>query len=206
MDAEATALGFTINTNGATSPESKLMGAAIQTIPELVARANPTTYITKDDAAFFISAGTADKNIPYTQGQNFANALIQVIGSERASFELLQGAGHGGSAWNTTEQNAKYVSFFNKSLTGCSTTGVESENTLDTEMNIYPNPVRESLSIILPENNYAVVIYNSFGQIVFSQNNVSSSLNISSENLPAGLYIINAKSSNDVISSSFVKQ
>ncbi|MEI6143785.1 MAG: alpha/beta hydrolase, partial [Mariniphaga sp.] len=46
MDAEAAALGFTINTNSASSPESTLMNAAVQTIPDQVAKANPTTYIT----------------------------------------------------------------------------------------------------------------------------------------------------------------
>ncbi len=116
MDAEATALGFTINTNSSTSPESKLMGAAVQTIPTLVAKANPSTYITSDDAAFFIQVGSMDRNIPYTQSLNFYNALKTVKGSSDVSYELLDGAGHGGTQFSASSNMAKVTTFFSKYL------------------------------------------------------------------------------------------
>lgn len=114
MDEEAAALGFTITTNSATSPESKLMGAAVQTIPDLVAKANPTTYISADDAAFFIQVGDADRNIPYTQSKNFSEALIPVLGADIVSFELIVGAGHGGSQFTSTSNMAKAIAFLDK--------------------------------------------------------------------------------------------
>jgi len=116
MDAEATALGFTINTNSSTSPESKLMGAAVQTIPTQVAKANPSNYVTSDDAAFFIQVGSMDRNIPYTQSLNFYNALKTVKGSSDVSYELLDGAGHGGSQFSASSNMAKVTAFFNKYL------------------------------------------------------------------------------------------
>jgi acetyl esterase/lipase len=116
MDAEASALGFTITTNSSTSPESKLIGAAVQTVPALVAKANPTTYITSDDAAFFIQVGSVDRNIPYTQSLNFYYALKTVKGSSDVSYELLDGAGHGGSQFSATSNMAKVTAFFNKYL------------------------------------------------------------------------------------------
>jgi len=207
MDAEAAALGFTINTNSATSPESRLMGAAVQTIPDLVTQANPTTYISADDAAFFISAGSADHNIPYTQGQNFCNALIPVIGSEKASFELLAGAGHGGSVWHSTTQDAKYLAFYNAALTGCSSTGLNSEKNVNSEIAVYPNPVNEAFSVVLPENTiFDLAVFNSCGQLVFTKNSVTNTFNISCENFPSGLYIIKATSTNKIITANFVKQ
>jgi len=207
MDAEAAALGFTINTNSATSPESRLMGAAVQTIPDLVTQANPTTYISADDAAFFISAGSADHNIPYTQGQNFCNALIPVIGSEKASFELLAGAGHGGSVWHSTTQDAKYLAFYNAALTGCSSTGLNSEKNVNSEIAVYPNPVNEAFSVVLPENTiFDLTVFNSCGQLVFTKNSVTNTFNISCENFPSGLYIIKATSTNKIITANFVKQ
>jgi len=207
MDAEAAALGFTINTNSANSPESRLMGAAVQTIPQLVAQANPTTYISADDASFFISAGTNDQNIPYTQGQNFCNALIPVIGAENASFELLSGAGHGGSVWHSTTQDAKYLSFFNAALTGCNTTGINSENTIKSKIIAYPNPVAESLSLFLPENKtYNIVVFDYLGQVVFAENSVTNTINIACNNFPAGLYIIKATSIDEILSANFIKQ
>lgn len=116
MDAEASALGFTINTNSASSPESQLIGAAIQTVPEKVAKANPTTYISADDAAFFIQVGSMDSNIPYTQSLNFYNALKPVKGAENVTYELLEGAGHGGSQFSSAANLVKVVAFFEKYL------------------------------------------------------------------------------------------
>jgi acetyl esterase/lipase len=115
MDAEAAVLGFSINTNSSSSPESKLMGAAVQTIPDAVAKANPASYISSDDAAFFIQAGSVDRNIPYTQSRNFYQALLPVKGSD-VSFELLEGAGHGGSQFSASTNLAKVISFFDKYL------------------------------------------------------------------------------------------
>lgn len=116
MDAEASALGFTINTNSASSPESQLIGAAVQTVPEKVAKANASTYITTDDAAFFIQVGSMDHNIPYTQSLNFYNALKPVKGAENVTYELLEGAGHGGSQFSSSANLAKVVAFFEKYL------------------------------------------------------------------------------------------
>jgi len=116
MDAEAIALGMRATTNNANSPESELMGAPIQTITDKVAKANPTNYITSDDAAFFIQVGSKDERIPYTQSVNFYKALDSVLGSERVSFELLEGANHGGDMFSDTANVAKVIAFFDKFL------------------------------------------------------------------------------------------
>lgn len=116
MDAEAQALGFTINTNGTTSPESRYLGAAVPSVPDLVAKANPASYITSDDAAFFIQAGSVDRNIPYTQSANFHAALVAAKGADQASYELLAGAGHGTSEFSTTANLDKVIAFFDKTL------------------------------------------------------------------------------------------
>ncbi len=116
MDTEAAALGFTITTNSSNSPESKLMGGAVQTIPAQVSKANPATYITPDDAAFFIQAGSLDRNIPYTQSLNFYNALKTTLGEEKVSYELISGDGHGGAQFTSTANIAKVIAFFDKHL------------------------------------------------------------------------------------------
>lgn len=116
MDSEAAALGFTLSTNSANSPESRLMGAAVQSIPAEVAKANPATYISSDDAAFFIQVGSVDRNIPYTQSLNFYNALLPVLGNEKASYALLNGAAHGGSQFEASSNLAKVKAFFDAHL------------------------------------------------------------------------------------------
>jgi acetyl esterase/lipase len=208
MDAEALALGFVINTNSASSPESKLMGAPVQTIPELVTQANPTTYISADDARFFISAGSADQNIPYTQGQNFNNALSPVLGSTSTSFELMAGAGHGGSFWHTTAQDAKYLEFYNTSLAnGCSLTSTKPLSSTQTQVVVYPNPASNNLFIVLPNNiEYNILVINAIGQVVYQKEKAAMQVNIPVNRLPRGVYSVKAISSDRLLSTKFVKQ
>jgi acetyl esterase/lipase len=116
MDEEAKSLNFSINTNSETSPESQLIGKAIQAAPELVQKANPATYITKDDAAFFIQVGSLDRNIPYLQSQKFFESLKAVLGPDKVSFELLEGAGHGGPQFSSPENLEKVIAFFDRHL------------------------------------------------------------------------------------------
>ncbi|MEO1271883.1 MAG: prolyl oligopeptidase family serine peptidase, partial [Myxococcota bacterium] len=116
MDEQAAELGFTINTDGTSSPESRYMGFAIQSNPDEVARANPTTYLDTNDAAFLVQAGSADPLIPYTQSENFSQALLAELGPERVSFDLFEGAGHGGGAFNSDENLARIIGFFERHL------------------------------------------------------------------------------------------
>ncbi len=121
MDAEFAALGQTPamgSTNTATSPETAYLGKTIGTAEAepLVIAASPQTYITKDDPAFFIQHGTADRNIPITQSENFATKLAAVLGKDKVSFEKLEGAGHGTSEFSATSNVAKIIVFLNKYL------------------------------------------------------------------------------------------
>ena len=116
MDAQAQAQGFTINTNSASSPESKLMGAPVQTIPEQVATANAMTYATADDAAFYIQNGTADKNIPAQQSVDLYNTMLAVKGADNVKYDSIQGAGHGGAQFTQADNMAKIFTFLDKYL------------------------------------------------------------------------------------------
>lgn len=104
------------STNDTSSPESKLVGAAIQTVPEQVAMTNPMNYITADDAPFFIENGTADCNIPPIQNKNLADALSAVIGADKVTYVSLEGAGHGGSEFETEENLKMVIGFLDEYL------------------------------------------------------------------------------------------
>ena len=116
MQEQLTAAGCPASTDSADSPESKLMGAPIQTIPEKVALTNPMNFITPDDPPFFIENGTADCNIPPIQNKNFAEALSAVIGADKVTYISLEGAGHGGAQFETAENLNMVISFLNKYL------------------------------------------------------------------------------------------
>ena len=116
LDEQFAGTGCPENHNDADSPESRLLGAAVQTVPDLAATANPMNYITPDDAPFFIQHGSADCNIPPVQGQNLADALAAAIGRENATFILIDGAGHGGEQFEAADNVALVLDFLNAHL------------------------------------------------------------------------------------------
>lgn len=123
MDAEFAALGQTPAmgaTSAESSPESAYIGQTVgtQEAEALVRSASATTYITEDDPAMYIQHGTEDRNIPITQSENFAKALTEALGAEKVIFEIIEGAGHGGNAFNTPENLSKIFDFLDKALKG----------------------------------------------------------------------------------------
>ncbi len=98
------------------SPESKLIGGAIQENKEKAARANPLTYVTKDDPPFLIVHGDADPLVPLGQSEILADALKK----EKVAVELvvLKGAKHGGAEFNAADQFKKTLAFLDTHLKG----------------------------------------------------------------------------------------
>jgi len=83
------------NHDGANSPESRYLGAAIQTVPKIAARANPITWV-KDAKAplppFFLAAGTNDRLVPFQQTVLLADALRRHGGAPEV--HILADANH----------------------------------------------------------------------------------------------------------------
>jgi acetyl esterase/lipase len=78
----------------ADSPESELVGGAIQAHPEATAQANPITHITSDAPPFLVIHGDADPLVPYGQSVIFVEALRQA--NVPVTFYTVTGGGHGG--------------------------------------------------------------------------------------------------------------
>ncbi len=116
MDAQFAGTSCPATHDAADSPESKLVGAAIQTVTDLVKTTNPMNYITAADAPFLIENGTADCNIPPAQNQNLADALSAIIGADKVTYVSLAGAGHGGAEFETAENLALVIDFLNANL------------------------------------------------------------------------------------------
>lgn len=112
LDAQFTGTECAQNHDAADSPESKLVGAPIQTVPEIVATTNAMNYVDAEDAPFLIQHGSADCNIPPVQGKDLADAL----GADKATYYLLEGAGHGGSQFETPENLQLVIDFLNQHL------------------------------------------------------------------------------------------
>jgi acetyl esterase/lipase len=86
--------------NAATSPESELIGFQITTRPDLVAKANPITYISNDDPPFFIEHGLTDCTVAYGQSQLLYDQLVPVLGAQKVKIKLLAATGHGGGLFS----------------------------------------------------------------------------------------------------------
>ena len=96
MDAQAKAQGCAASDqthSAADSPESKYLGVAVPSSPELVKKANPMTYITKDDPPFLVQKGDQDCTIAIENTKMLADALA-AAGMD-VHYDLLKGVGHG---------------------------------------------------------------------------------------------------------------
>ena len=77
----------------AASPESRLVGCAIQTCPAKAQAANPVRYVTATDPPLLIVHGGSDPLVPHNQGEQLYMALNKAC--REATFISLPRAGHG---------------------------------------------------------------------------------------------------------------
>lgn len=94
----------------AKSPESLLVGGAIQEHPELVRRADPITYVTSDDPPFLIVHGDKDPLVPHNQSELLAAALKE-NGVEH-TLHTAKGGGHGNGGEFTSPELLQMVKDF----------------------------------------------------------------------------------------------
>jgi acetyl esterase/lipase len=117
MDAQSVAQGCGAgNHNLTNSPESMLMGYAIQTQPALVQLANPITYISSNDPAMYIAHGMSDCTVPRAQGQILYDALTAVKGTADVKLNLLSASGHGTGQFENNDFNNLMIDFLDKYL------------------------------------------------------------------------------------------
>ena len=109
------AAGSSMVHDDAKSPESLLVGGAIQEHPELVRRADPITYVTSDDPPFLIVHGDKDPLVPHNQSELLAAALKE-NGVEH-TFRTAKGGGHGnGGDFKSPELLQMVKDFLDKKL------------------------------------------------------------------------------------------
>jgi acetyl esterase/lipase len=113
MDAHAVA-GARLKHDSPGSPESRLIGGAIQKNVEKVKAANPIQYVTKDAPPFLIAHGERDPLVPCHQSELLHKALKQA--GVEVTFSKIPGAGHGGRGFSTDKMQAAIEAFFNKHL------------------------------------------------------------------------------------------
>jgi len=120
MDDQAEAAGLPApkgqEHSGANSPESLLLGAKITEIPERVRAANPATYIRDGAPPFLLQHGTRDPVVPAQQSVEMAARLRAVLGPERVTLELIEGAEHADLKFETRENVGRVLDFLDQHL------------------------------------------------------------------------------------------
>jgi len=99
--------------NSADSPESRLIGGALQENKEKAKAASPITYVTRDDAPILIMHGTKDPLVPYDQSVRFEKALKKA--GVDVLFVTVQDGGHG---FRGAEIDKRVAVYFEKYLRG----------------------------------------------------------------------------------------
>lgn len=96
------------------SPESKLVGGAIQDHKEAAESASPLHYVSENAPPFLFIHGTKDKVVPFSQSESLETALRKV-GVKTVLVPVTDG-GHGN--FGTPEVAARLKQFFDKHLLG----------------------------------------------------------------------------------------
>jgi acetyl esterase/lipase len=99
--------GGPIDHDAANSPESRLIGGPVQENKDKCAKANPVTYVTKDDPPFLIMHGEEDNIVPHQQSELLRDALQQA--GVPVTLRLIPDAGHGFGGRDIDRQVAEFI-------------------------------------------------------------------------------------------------
>lgn len=100
--------------NNPGSPESRLIGGAIQENLEKARQASPVTYVSKDSAPFLIMHGDKDNVVPLGQSEALADALKKA--GVEVKLQIVTDNGHGGPGFSSPENRKLIEGFFDKHL------------------------------------------------------------------------------------------
>jgi acetyl esterase/lipase len=97
--------------NTADSPESLLVGGPIQENKEACKRANPITYVSRNDPPFLIVHGDKDPLVPHNQSELLYESLMKA--DVDVKFHTVKGGGHG---FRDVQVDRMVREFFNRHL------------------------------------------------------------------------------------------
>ncbi|MCL2669265.1 MAG: alpha/beta hydrolase [Syntrophaceae bacterium] len=116
MDEHHLQIGQEAHVHEASSPESRLMGAAVNTIVDKCKAASPVTYVGPDSAPLFIQQGMGDPVIPYPQSVMLADSLKAALGEDKVCLELVPKVGHADPVFFSLENVHKVLDFLDRHL------------------------------------------------------------------------------------------
>jgi acetyl esterase/lipase len=103
-----------IDHDAASSPESRLIGGAVQEHKAAAALASPVTHVSAGDAPMLLVHGDRDNVVPSKQSDEL-HAALQKAGVE-STLVVIPGAGHGDGGFRTPQTFDAVRNFFAKHL------------------------------------------------------------------------------------------
>lgn len=95
--------------------------------------------------------------------------------------------------------NSSLLSFQQGTISCDSITGVDEVDDLNTALKIFPVPINETLTVSMNDGIIKeILIYNYLGEIVFSSDYNSSSININVNQFVKGIYVLKIKTNNNL--------
>ncbi len=183
------------------SPETALLNInALSNYPALVATANPITYLTPDDAKFFIMHGGSDCTVP-TYQSTLLDSNLAAKGIRADTFIVANGQGHGGAYYSDATRTALFHNFFMKHLSRpC--TATETMETNISNLTVYPNPFTNQINIKNTKGYKNFMLINALGQTIYSGKNISAQ---DFSHLNNGIYFISITDSGKNVSPQYFK-
>ena len=184
--------------------ETKLLGIDdLRNYPELVSKASPITYISADDARFFIMHGADDCIVPSYQSTLLSSALSSAS-IPADNLIIAEGRGHGDPYFQTIPITTLFNDFFlTHLLTPCIISSGISERNIR-NVSIYPNPATDKIEIDLSlKDNFSVEILNIIGVTVLYVRNQNT---IDISGLRRGVYFLKLSSSNESYIQKLIKR
>ena len=86
----------------------------------------------------------------------------------------------------------------------CGTAAFSLQN--DSDVNIFPNPMSDTCTISLPMPDADISIYNSQGSLIKKRKSTGREITLNTTNLASGIYLVEIKSSNQVLLKKIIKE
>lgn len=161
------------STAGCVSPVSATSNITVNALPTVSATSNSTLLCVGQTAS--LSASGANT---YTWSTTSNNTVIAISPTTTTSYTLIGTDGNG----------CVNASLITQSVSACN--GINQLTNSVSELNVYPNPFNNKLTIISNDTNQSILIYNALGSVIYSSTIQNTKTEINLSNQATGIYYI----------------
>lgn len=97
-----------------TGAEAFMFGHSLKEHPNRLADASPILHLDKQTVPFYVEHGTGDHAVPYYQCERFYKEYAKLLGEDKISIRLFEGAEHSDPVFKTDENVFEFVKFFDR--------------------------------------------------------------------------------------------